>query len=61
MENYIIKGAGTIDEICTALKTLSAVFGKEARLTEVATATRYGRLTAIMNRQLEEIERGHTK
>lgn len=61
MDNYIIKGAGTINEICTALKTLSAVFGKEARLTEVATATRYGRLTAITNRQLEEIERGHTK
>ena len=59
MDNYIIKGAGTIDEICTALKTLSAVFSKEARLTEVATATRYGRLTAITNRQIEEIERRH--
>ena len=59
MENYIINVAGTIDEICTALKTLSAVFGKDARLTEIATATRYGRLTATVNRQLEEIERGH--
>lgn len=59
MDKMIIKGAGTIDEICTALKTLSAVFGKNARLTEVATATRYGRLTAITNRQIEEIERGH--
>lgn len=59
MDNYIIKGAGTIDEICTALKTMQAVFGKNARLTEIATATRYGRLTAITNRQLEEIERGH--
>jgi hypothetical protein len=58
MDNYIIKGAGTIDEILTALKTLSAVFGKNARLTEVARATRYGRLTATVNRQLEEIERG---
>lgn len=61
MDNYIIKGCGTIDEILTALKTLSAVFGKETRLKEIATATRYGRLTAITNRQLEEIERGHTK
>lgn len=61
MDKMIIKGAGTIDEICTALKTLSAVFGKGARLTEIATATRYGRLTAITNRQLEEIERGNTK
>ena len=59
MDKMIIKGAGTIDEICTALKTMQAVFGKEARLTEVAMATRYGRLTAITNRQLEEIERGH--
>ena len=59
MDNYIIKGAGTINEICTALKTMQAVFGKNARLAEVATATRYGRLTAITNRQLEKIERGH--
>jgi hypothetical protein len=61
MDKMIIKGAGTIDEICTALKTMQAVFGKNARLAEVATATRYGRLTATVNRQLEEIERGHTK
>jgi hypothetical protein len=61
MNKMIIKGCGTINDICTALKTLSAVFGKEARLTEIATATRYGRLTAITNRQLEEIERVHTK
>lgn len=61
MEKYIIKGAGTIDEICTSLKTLSAVFGKNATLEEVATATRYGRLTATVNRQLEEIERGKRK
>ena len=61
MDNYIIKGAGTINEILTALKTLSAVFGKDARLSEIATATRYGRLTAITNRQLEEIARGIEK
>ena len=59
MDNYIIKGEGTIDEICTALKAMRAVFGKNATLEEVATATRYGRLTAITNRQLEEMERGH--
>ena len=59
MDKYIIKGAGTINEICTALKTMSAVFGKNATLEEVATATRYGRLTATVNRQIEEIERGH--
>ena len=59
MDKMIIKGAGTIDEILTALKTMQAVFGKNATLEEVATATRYGRLTATVNRQLEEIERGH--
>ena len=59
MDNYIIKGTGTINEICTALKTMQAVFGKNARLAEVATATRYGRLKATVNRQIEEIERGH--
>lgn len=59
MDNYIIKGAGTINEILTALKTLSAVFGKNARLTEIATATRYGRIKTAVNRQLEGIERGH--
>ena len=59
MDNYIIKGCGTFDEICTALKTMQAVFGKEARLTELARATRYGRLMAITNRQIEEIERRH--
>lgn len=61
MDKMIIKGAGTINEILTALKTMQAVFGKEARLTEVATATRYGRLTATVNRQIEEIERGFDK
>jgi hypothetical protein len=61
MEKYIIKGCGTIDEILTALKTMQAVFGKNATLEEVATATRYGRLTATVNRQLEEIERGQRK
>ena len=54
MDNYIIKGCGTIDEICTALKTLSAVFGKEARLTEVATATRYGRIKTAVRKQFDE-------
>lgn len=54
MDNYIIKGAGTIDEICTALKTMSAVFGKEARLTDVATATRFGRIETVIRKQFDE-------
>ena len=61
MDNYIIKGAGTINEILTALKTMQAVFGKNARLEEVATDTRYGRIKSAVNRQLEEIESGIEK
>lgn len=56
MDKYIIKGVGTIDEICTALKTMQAVFGKEARLTEVATATRYGRIETAVRKQFDEGE-----
>jgi hypothetical protein len=56
MDNYIIKGTGTIDEICTALKTMQAVFGKEARLTEIATATRYGRIKTAVRKQFDEGE-----
>ena len=58
MENYIIKGCGTIDEICAALKAMQAVFGKDATLAEVATATRYARLMTTAHRQIDEIERG---
>ena len=58
MENYIIKGCGTIDEICVALKAMQAVFGKDATLSEVATATRYARLMTTAHRQIDEIERG---
>ena len=54
MDKMIIKGAGTIDEICTALKTMQAVFGKDARLTEVATATRYGRINTAVRKQIDE-------
>ena len=57
MENYIIKGCGTIDEICASLKAIQAIFGKNATLSEVATATRYGRLMTTAHRQIDEIER----
>lgn len=53
MDNYIIKGAGTIDEILTALKTLSAVFGKKATLSEVETATRYGKVLIAEEKQFK--------
>ena len=56
MNNYIIKGAGTISEILTALKTMQAVFDGDARLTEVATATRYGRIKTAVRKQFDEGE-----
>ena len=59
MDNYIIKGCGTIDEICTALKTMQAVFGKGAKLSEVERETRAVQLKNAISRQFEEIERGH--
>ena len=57
MDKMIIKGCGTIDEICTALKAMQSVFGKDATLSEVATATRYARLMTTAHRQIDEIER----
>ena len=56
MDNYIIKGAGTIDEICTALKTLSAVFGKDAKLCEIDTAKRFFEIKKIVGIQFEKGE-----
>ena len=57
MDKIIIKGFGTIDEICTALKTMQAVFGKDATLSEIERATRYARLMTTAHRQIDEIER----
>ena len=57
MDKMIIKGCGTIDEICAALKAMQAVFGKDATLSEIERATRYGRLMTTAHRQIDEIER----
>ena len=58
MDNYIIKGCGTIDEILTALKTLSAVFGKDAKLSDVAFLTRYAQIKNTIRKQFDEGENG---
>ena len=57
MDKMIIKGCGTIEEICAALKAMEAVFGENATLSEVATATRYARLMTTAHRQIDEIEK----
>lgn len=51
MDNYIIKGCGTLDEICMALKTMESLFGKDATLAEVEKATRYGRIETATRMQ----------
>ena len=58
MNNYIIKGAGTIDEICTALKTMQAVFGNDAKLSDVAFLTRYAQIKNTIRKQFDEGESG---
>ena len=57
MDKMIIKGCGTINEICAALKAMQSVFGENATLSEVATATRYARLMTTAHRQIDEIEK----
>ena len=57
MDKMIIKGCGTIDEICAALKAMQSVFGKNATLSEIERATRYARLMTTAHRQIDEIEK----
>ena len=54
MDKMIIKGAGTIDEICTALNTMKAVFGKDATLEEVESVSNYGRISTEVRKQFDE-------
>ena len=58
MDKMIIKGCGTIDEILTELKTLSAVFGKNATLDEMRKSVEFGRLMAAERKQWEKIQKG---
>ena len=53
MDKMIINGTGTVDEILTALKTMQAVFGKKATLSEVETATRYGKVLIAEEKQFK--------
>ena len=53
MDKMIIKGAGTINEICTALKTMQAVFGKGATLAEVERAVKFSRTNTDLRKFYE--------
>jgi hypothetical protein len=56
MENYVIKASGTMEEITKELNTLKAVFGKDATLPEMATATRFARIETAVRKQFEKVE-----
>lgn len=59
MDNYIIKGCGTIDDILMALKTLSAVFGKNATLDEIRKGVEFSKLMTAERTQWEKIKGGN--
>ena len=56
MDKMIIKGCGTMDEVLTALKTMQAVFGNDARLTDIATAKRFFEVNKVVGNQFDEGE-----
>lgn len=54
MDNYIIKGAGTIDEIITALNALKAVEGGETTLYKLGCMARYLHIREAVRKQFDE-------
>ena len=52
MDNYIIKGCGTIDEIITALNALKAVEGGNKTLFELGKKARYLRIHEAIRKQI---------
>ena len=56
MNKMIIKGAGTIDEILTALNALRAVEGGETTLYKLGCNARYLRIREAVRKQFEENE-----
>ena len=58
MDNYIIKGCGTINEICTALNALKAVEGGNKTIFELGCKARYLRIREAVRKQFDEGESG---
>ena len=56
MDNYIIKGTGTIDEIIAALNALKAVEGGNKTIFELGCKARYLRIREAVRKQFEENE-----
>lgn len=57
MENYVIKASGTMDEVLTALKTMQAVFGTNAKVSDIAKMSRLAQIKNAVNNQFEKGER----
>ena len=54
MDRYIIKGAGKMHEITTALATLQAVYGKDAKLCDIENAKRFYEVKKVVENQFEK-------
>lgn len=53
MKTYIIKASGNINDVKKQLKTLQAIFGEGATLSEIATLTRYTRILQAEQKQFD--------
>ena len=54
MDNYIIKGCGTIDEIIAALNALKAVEGGNKTIFELGCKARYLRIREAVRKQFDK-------
>lgn len=51
---YIIKACGNIQDVAKQLKTIQAIFGKGATLSDVATVARYSSVRQVVKNQFEK-------
>lgn len=59
MKQYIIKTSGKMSDVIQQIKTLQAIFGDGATLSDIATYTQYIKLDQIVKNQFEKD--GYTK
>lgn len=52
----IILGIGNVTDVCIALKTLVKTFGRNMTLAEINYQVRFGRLNAVVRKQLNNEE-----
>ena len=51
MKQYIIKASGKMPDVIQQIKTLQAIYGERATLSDIATITRYTRLLQAEQKQ----------